>query len=207
MLRGHNHTRNAQTLGEIPMNDGVLTLPYVQTPAPPPSVRAPLANAVTLLINLIFGPPTASTATTSGANQRQTVDAEKAVTASVVDPARDSVEKLFEAVRDAILLNGEMLAAEEGDPLDSQTLQYALQSLAPLIISLRLPPPLILPLQGGGIGAEWHTSGMNIELRFRKPYDVYALLEDARGTTPYHGRDPDLAYTHPALQELSRRHQ
>ena len=98
-----------------------------------------------------------------------------------------------------------MIDAEEGDPIDDQTLQYAVQSLGPLIAFFEIPTPLILPLQNGGIGAEWHTSGMNIELRFRKPYDVYVLLEDVQGTASFHGRDPDLVHTHPALHELSRR--
>src|SRR6516225_6752499 len=66
-------------------------------------------------------------------------------------------------------------------PVDDQTLLYAVQSLAPLILSLELPPPLVLPLQNGGIGAEWHTSGMNIELRVRKPYGIYAVLEERPG--------------------------
>jgi hypothetical protein len=98
-----------------------------------------------------------------------------------------------------------MVLDEEGDPVDSQTLQYAALSLSPLITFLELPTPLILPLQNGGIGAEWHASGMNIELRYRKPYDVYAVLEDARGATPFRGRDPELERTRVALSELARR--
>ena len=190
------------------MSSGVLTLDYFQNLEPLPSVRAPLVNPITWLIQLISGPRITARATSGEANdeQSQTVDPQKAVTTSVIDSGRECMEKLFEAVSDAIQLNGTMVAAEEGDPLDSQTLLYAIQSLAPLVMSLRLPPPLILPLESGGIGAEWHTSGMNIELRFRKPYDVYAVLEDVRGaTTPFYGRDPDLVHTHPALQQLSRR--
>jgi hypothetical protein len=216
MLRGNNHTRNAQTLGEIPMNGGVLTLSYFQAPEVPiPPVRAPRTNpAISFIQDLkfILGPRIASPAVTSRINdeQKQAVDAQEqrqqAVTAFVVDPAHDRMKKFFEAVDDALQLNATMIAAEEGDPVDIQTLLYAIQNLVPLVISLKLPAPLILPLQGGGIGAEWHTSGMNIELRFRKPYDVYAVLEDVRGTiAAFHSRDSDLVHTRSALCELGTR--
>jgi hypothetical protein len=47
---------------------------------------------------------------------------------------------------------------------------------------------------------------MNIELRFRNPYHIYAVLEDARGVIqPFHGRDPGLVQTRAALRELATR--
>jgi len=47
---------------------------------------------------------------------------------------------------------------------------------------------------------------MNIELRFRKPYDIYAVLEDVRGVVlSFHSRDPNLVYARAALRELSNR--
>jgi hypothetical protein len=99
-----------------------------------------------------------------------------------------------------------MIAQGDGDPFDHQTFTYAVQSLLPFIVSLALPCPMMLPLQDGGIGAEWHDLGMNVELRFRKLYDVYAVVEDAHDiVSPYHGRDPYLRNVESALLELSHR--
>jgi hypothetical protein len=125
----------------------------------------------------------------------------------VTDEAiRLTLEPFIRAVNDALALSVEMIAEDEIAPIDGHTLKFAIQSLAPVIAILQLPPPLMLPLQNGGIGAEWHGSGLNIELRFRRPYDVYAVLEDARNAIQeYHGRDPDLVHTRPVLSQLRAR--
>ena len=71
---------------------------------------------------------------------------------------------------------------------------------------MEMPAPLVLPLQNGGIGAEWQVFGMNIELRFRNPYHIYSVLEDARGVIPpFHGRDPHLVQARTTLRELATR--
>jgi hypothetical protein len=129
------------------------------------------------------------------------------VTGIVKDEAvRLTLEQFSRAVSDAVALSVEMIAEDEIVPIDVHTLKFAIQNLAPVIATLELPPPLMLPLQNGGIGAEWHASGLNIELRFRKPYDIYAVLEDARNVIKeYHGRDPDLVQTRPVLSQLRAR--
>jgi hypothetical protein len=110
------------------------------------------------------------------------------------------------ALSEAIKLSETMVFEDEASPIDDQTLSYAVSALTPLFISVEIPAPLILPLQNGGIGAEWHAFGMNIELRFRNPYHTYAVLEDARGVIPpFHGRDPGLVQTHTALREFATR--
>lgn len=197
------------------MSTGVMTLSNFQALDVPPSVRAARRNAVASFIKkFVLGPLIASvTTTTSGVGDEQTRTfgtqqqrlSQGALTVFVGDsPQR--IEKFIEALSDALELNATMVDAEEGDPMDYQTLQYAFQSLGPLIAALELPVPLVLPLQNGGIGAEWHTVGMNIELRFRQPYDIYVVLEDARGVIePFHGRDPDLVHAPSALYELSTR--
>ena len=137
--------------------------------------------------------------------QQQSVN-DQSLTARVPKAVQNRIEKFVEAVNEALELSNAMVASEESDPLDPQTFIYAIQSLIPLIAALKLPSPLILPLQGGGVGAEWHSEGINIELRFRKPYDIYAVFEDARGVIePFHGRDPDLVRARTALGELSTR--
>jgi len=116
------------------------------------------------------------------------------------------VEELRKALIEAIELSKTMVAEDEAAPINDQTYVYAVEVLAPLIIVMELPVPLILPLQNGGIGAEWHDHGMNIELRFRSPYHIYAVLEDAQGAIqPFYGRDPFLVQTLAALREVSTR--
>jgi hypothetical protein len=116
------------------------------------------------------------------------------------------VDELANALIEAIELSKTMVAEDEAAPINDQTYFYAVEILAPLIIAMELPVPLILPLQNGGIGAEWHDRGMNIELRFRNPYHIYAVLEDARGEIlPFHGRDPHLVQTHAALHQFTTR--
>lgn len=195
------------------MSSSVMTLPdFPAVQLPPSSPRAPYTNLPALLKKFTFGLLIVPLATTGRIRDQETLGAqqqslsEQPLTALVPEPVHDRIEKFGEVLTDALELSQTMVADEEGDPVDDQTLLYAIQSLAPLIISFELPPPLILPLQNGGIGAEWHTSGMNIELRVRRPYDIYAVLEDARGAIPqYHGRDPDLVRARSALCELSTR--
>ena len=115
-------------------------------------------------------------------------------------------EDFTKALIEAVKLSDALVAEEEAGPPNWQTWTYAIDALAALFISMNLPTPLILPLQNGGIGTEWHERGMNIELRFRNPYHVYAVLEDARGVIkPFHGRDPYLLHTHVALREFTTR--
>jgi hypothetical protein len=120
--------------------------------------------------------------------------------------AQNRINKFSRSLQDAKELTNSLMAADEGDPLDEQTLAFALNILYPLILSIELPTPLILPLQNGGIGVEWHDCGLNIELRFRKPYDVYAKIEDALEEIPSHyGRDSNLIQTRTALFKLCNR--
>jgi hypothetical protein len=110
------------------------------------------------------------------------------------------------AVTEAIELSEAMVAEDDADPIDQTILGDTVRSLLPLISSLGLPSPVVLPLRNGGIGAEWHERDMNIELRFRRIFDVYAVIEDARGIVPdFHGRDPSLQHARAALQEFARR--
>jgi hypothetical protein len=189
-----------------------LTLSAFPVLPPPPSVRAPRTNSPTLK-QFIFGPAVGSPATTTATIadqgtlqiQQQRVNQEP-LTAIVPKQVQERIERFVAALNEALELSSSMVASEEADPLASDTLEYAIQSLLPFIMALEMPPPLILPLQSGGIGAEWHESGINVELRFRKPYDIYAVLEDAKGVFgPFHNRDPELVHARSALRELSTR--
>jgi hypothetical protein len=125
---------------------------------------------------------------------------------SEAEALRTAIREFYAALDEARELSRTMVAEDEASPMDKQTVDYAVQSLLPIIKRYKLPPPLMLPLQNAGIGVEWHTADMNIELRFRKPYHVYAVLEDARGAIQeYHGRDPDLVRASPALACLNAR--
>ena len=123
-----------------------------------------------------------------------------------VDPQASALDAFFDAVREAV--DQAVAMADEGEiaPPNAQTYQFAIVSLAPLAHVFALPAPLLLPLQDGGIGAEWHDHGLNVELRFRAPYDVYAVIEDADAIVDeLHGRDNDLKKAQLALAELSHR--
>jgi hypothetical protein len=110
------------------------------------------------------------------------------------------------ALSEAIELSVTYVSEDEAAPIDNQIFTYALKVLTPLFIKWEMPAPLVLPLQNGGIGVEWHVLGMNIELRFRYPYHIYAVIEDAHNAiSPYSGRDPDLLLSQSALAELSAR--
>jgi hypothetical protein len=116
------------------------------------------------------------------------------------------VDELGTALIEAIELSTTMVAEDEAAPINEQTYFYTVEVVEPLINKMKLPVPLILPLQNGGIGVEWHDHGMNIELRFRNPFHVYAVLEDARGkVSPFHGRDPHLVQARVALREFIAR--
>ena len=72
--------------------------------------------------------------------------------------------------------------------------------------SVRLELPLILPLDLGGLSAEWHNHGLNIEIRFRASQPVYVIIEDARAEIRgYRGRDPSLARAFEAIIALALR--
>jgi hypothetical protein len=190
---------------------------FHSAPALPPSMRSMQIRPQREFAVQLRGTPTAaergfineapsptSTPVTSGAVQPDRPPASPA--ALTKKPSLGRLEAFVSALKDAIELADNMVAEDEGGPLDAQTFAYAVQALAPLIATTDVPPALILPLQNGGISAEWHTAGLNIELRFRKPYEVYAVLEDARGAiVAHHGRDPHLVQTRAALRELGKR--
>ena len=230
MLRGDNDTRNAQALGKVPMsgmavsalsrpNDFRALIGTDESPAitswlrrdqvghssggPQPVPPKPLSTPKPADVK---AQSQAITSQGFARGETQTVSPSQALPTLGAETARIRIAQFVEALSEACELSNEMVAEGESLPINMQTMIYAVQSLAPLIASLKLPPPLTLPLQNGGIGTEWHASGMNVELRFRKPYDVYAVFEDARGVIPsYHGRDQDLVQARPVLAELSAR--
>jgi hypothetical protein len=98
----------------------------------------------------------------------------------------------------------EMAAADEMDPPEPDIWEFALGALGHL--AALVSPPLVNPLQLGGVSCEWHELGMNIELRFRGLADIYAIIEDARGDLlEFRGRDPELRHAMDALRVLVER--
>jgi hypothetical protein len=185
---------------------GVLTLDHPRSAPNPPSMRrAPPQPEATQRVSTVAPPlskVTQSVRTVAPEGERPESPAaltERSVRATLI-------EELRKALIEAIELSKTMVAEDEAAPINDQTYFYAVEVLAPVIIAMKLPVPLILPLQNGGIGAEWHDHGMNIELRFRNPYHIYAVLEDARGEIlPFHGRDPHLVRARVALHEFTTR--
>jgi hypothetical protein len=164
--------------------------------------------AATLSANLLSCPDPIASANLAAPPFSGDLDGpeQRSPAAFTIQPLQARVDEFRDALTEAMALSDVMVAEDEGTPLDHQTVIYALTTLFPAVVSLHLPTPLFLPLQNRGIGAEWHASGMNIELRFRGPYDVYAVLEDVQSAiSPYHGRDPHLVRTYAALRALSSR--
>lgn len=179
---------------------------FHSAPAPLPSMRSVRAQPQYEFAVQLPGTESPSPVSTQVTSTTAQLDNPPASPAALTRrPAQGRMERFFRALKDAIELADTMAAEGEGGPLDTQTVAYAVQALAPLIATTEVAP-LILPLQNGGVSAEWHTAGLNIELRFRKPYEVYAVLEDARrAISAHHGRDPHLVQTRVALRELCNR--
>jgi hypothetical protein len=121
-------------------------------------------------------------------------------------PETSKIEEFRQCFSDAVALSKSMADEDEAAPFNLQTWTYAAQQLNSLVHGFDLPMPLLLPLQNGGLGAEWHEKGLNIELRFRSPFQVYAVLEDAKGKIgTFQDYDPNLERSRAALQELGMR--
>ena len=109
-----------------------------------------------------------------------------------------------EAFDTAAELAAEMLAANEMDAADPVIWRFALESFLPF--AWLISPPLVNPLQLGGLSCEWHEHGMNIEVRFRGVSDVFTIVEDALGEMPdFHGRDSTLGHALDALSLFAKR--
>jgi hypothetical protein len=92
-----------------------------------------------------------------------------------------------------------------GERPDSQTIAFAAIGLAQLENS-GVPAPTINPSPDGAIYAEWHSSGLDVEVIFEAPYKVIALIEDARGDLEnFDGEDNDLTHASEALRILRSR--
>lgn len=98
----------------------------------------------------------------------------------------------------------EMSQDGEMAPLDRSIWNVAFDYLK--TYSAILEAPLITPLQQGGVCAEWHEFGLNIELRFRSSRDVFVVIEDARSEiSQFMAKDLDLEHATHALNLLSQR--
>ena len=108
------------------------------------------------------------------------------------------------ALREGLQLSREMVAADETEPPNVKVWDRAIESIASFIG--RVPAPLVIPLQQGGLSIEWHSEGLNIELRFRESLDPYVLIDDARGEEcQWRGRDQALRFAKKALCRLASR--
>jgi hypothetical protein len=125
-------------------------------------------------------------------------------TPSVVNAEIQREREFTAAFVAGLQLAAEATAADEADAPDADIWTYASDALSPF--ARLLPPPLVDPLQLGGVSFEWHEFGLNIELRFRGRADVYVVIEDARGElAEFHGRDVELHRAREALAVLAMR--
>jgi hypothetical protein len=123
--------------------------------------------------------------------------------------AHDRISGLRAAFSDALVDARSLVEAEELEEPSADTWTAAFNALHHFLagpFAELLDVPLISPMRFGGLSAEWHASGLNIELRFRRPGDVYAVIEDARGEIEsYWGSDPDLFRAAEAIAKLAAR--
>ncbi len=97
------------------------------------------------------------------------------------------------------------LAAEDFADRPDETLWdaavSAIEDFAP-----HVPPPLVTPLQLGGVSVEWHLLDLDIEIRFRAGYPPFVVIDDVRGELPaFGGHDLALANSVAALRLLASR--
>lgn len=93
---------------------------------------------------------------------------------------------------------------EGSGPVDTKTLADAMALLTPL--SGRTPAPSFSPGSEGDLWALWAGYGLDIEICFRRPGSVFAMISDQRGeVSEFEDEDPDLVATSRALVALSRR--
>jgi hypothetical protein len=93
---------------------------------------------------------------------------------------------------------------EDGRPVRPRVLAFALSSLS-RFVSIS-PAPSFSPGGEGDLWALWAAHGLDIELHFRRPEDVFAMISDARREIePFEGDDPELDVTSRALVALGNR--
>jgi len=110
----------------------------------------------------------------------------------------------FDAIKVGANLAIEMAIADEMDAPNFDLWKSASIRLIPFVG--QVSAPLVHPLQLGGVSFEWHDAGLNIEIRFRGPQDIFVVIEDARGELPeFMGKDPWLSQAAPALFSLMAR--
>jgi hypothetical protein len=173
----------------------------------PQQERAPIVRRLASLIGFAAGliNPPAGEALKNAVLQRL-----RAIAPSrTAGAAHDRLDALATAFFDALAEAGCMVEDDEIEAPDADTWNAANLALSAFLagpLAEALDVPLILPMRRGGLSAEWHERGLNIELRFRGPTDVYAVIEDVRGEVEdYRGRDPHLARAAAAIAHLAAR--
>lgn len=111
-----------------------------------------------------------------------------ASTAEQISRDSDRWRAFTEAMAAAAEMSAQLVLEEDAEPASPEIWNDAVDLLVPL--APFAPTPLILPLRKGGISFEWHTAGIDLELRFRPGAGLYSLVHDARGKLPAsQGRD------------------
>ena len=123
-------------------------------------------------------------------------------TESPLDGWRVAYERLQQIANLPDGWDGENGAAPEG-----HTVIFVAQEIASLQAD-GLPAPTLNPSADGAIYAEWHMHGFDIEVIFDAPYEITALIEDAREEiSRFEDRDPMMEEARKALLALAGREQ
>jgi len=65
------------------------------------------------------------------------------------------------------------------------------------------PAPSIVPTCGGGVQAEWHTGGIDLEIEFESPRSMHLSIEDGEREEDH--EDVDIPTIREKLEDLRRR--
>jgi hypothetical protein len=89
-------------------------------------------------------------------------------------------------------------------PVDPTTAHFAENLLS--LLSTGIPAPSFMPGPNGDVWAIWGDFGLNIEICFRSPGDIFSMVDDAWGEIQdFEEPDPGLALTTHVLSDLRRR--
>jgi hypothetical protein len=70
--------------------------------------------------------------------------------------------------------------------IERSSVERALRLLAGILES-QTAAPAVVPTIPGGVQAEWHMGGLNIEIEFRPGHEAYVSVEDLRNGSEWEG--------------------
>ena len=86
----------------------------------------------------------------------------------------ESIAKEFDEIL-KLPANWNSYGAHQVDP---ECIKFALEELLPFAMRPSIPAPVIVPTNRGGIVLEWHTRGIDLEVKVVAPACLHIFYED-----------------------------